>query len=191
MDFKQYGDKNRIWLDLEGVEAISNQKVKGRFETLGALDNGSVLIERNGVKQIVSRTNPFHIYPDRASIAIGEEQHVTIQEIDMAGRTLSEVPHFPGVDRVLLYGYLTPVKLPPLSVHEGRYDPISRRLDKLKLEHAEYQDIEEQGLEHVLIREGILILKIYVKGSVVSPVFSADSSRAPIYQVGIGICFCR
>ena len=30
MDFKQYGDKNRIWLDLEGVEAISNQKVQGR-----------------------------------------------------------------------------------------------------------------------------------------------------------------
>ncbi len=48
-DFKQYGERHRIWVDLEGIEAISNQKVKGRFEILAAVDNGAILIERNGL----------------------------------------------------------------------------------------------------------------------------------------------
>lgn len=161
MDFKQYGDKNRIWVDLEGVGAISNQKVKGRFEILAALDNGAVLIERDGTKQIVSRTKPFQIFPDKVKIAIGKPQHIRTQEIDMAGRTLGEIPRFAETSRVLLYGYLTPARFSPVRIYENRYDSISLRLDKLKLEHADYADIERQGLEHVLIREGILILKIH------------------------------
>ncbi|MDA2926571.1 metal-dependent hydrolase [Acidobacteria bacterium AH-259-G07] len=161
MDFKQYGDKNRIWLDLEGVEAISNQKVRGRFEILAAVDNGAVLIERNGVKQIVSRTKPFQIFPHRVKISIGVRQHITTREIDMGGRTLGEVLRFPDAERVFFYGYVTPAKFTPISVYENRYNPISLRLDKLRFEHAEYRDIREQGLEPVAIREGILVLKIH------------------------------
>ncbi|MFB3079206.1 MAG: metal-dependent hydrolase, partial [Lysobacterales bacterium] len=125
MDFKQYGDKNRIWLDLEGVEAISNQKVQGRFEILAAMDNASVLIQRDGVKQVVSRTKPLQIFPDRVRISIGEEQQITTQEIDMTGRTLGEIPHFSDAERVLLYGYLTPARFTSVSIHENRYNPIS------------------------------------------------------------------
>ncbi|MDA2933689.1 metal-dependent hydrolase [Acidobacteria bacterium AH-259-D05] len=176
MDFKQYGDKNRIWLDLEGVEAISNQKVNGRFEILAAIDNSAVLIERDGVRQIVSRTKPLQIFPDRVRISIGEEKQITTQEINMAGRTLGEIPNFPEAWRVLLYGYVTPVKFTPLSVHEGRYNPISLRLDKLKFDHAEYSDIQEHGLEHVAIREGVLIAKIYRP----TQVSLTDSSVEPV-----------
>ncbi|MDA2930094.1 metal-dependent hydrolase [Acidobacteria bacterium AH-259-O06] len=161
MDFKQYGDKNRIWLELEGVEAISNQKVKGRFEILAALDNGAVLIERGGVKQIVSRTKPFQIFPHKVKITVGEKQHIATREINMAGRTLVEIARFSDAQRVLLHGYLTPARFTPVSVYENRYNPISLRLDKLRLEHADYRDIREQGLEHVAIREGMLILKIH------------------------------
>ena len=48
MDYRAYGDKNRLWPNLEGVEAISNQKIQGRFEILAATDNAALLIERMG-----------------------------------------------------------------------------------------------------------------------------------------------
>jgi hypothetical protein len=70
----------------------------------------------------------------------------------MAGRTLGELPRFAGAGRVLYHGYLTPAKMSPVSVHQDRYDPIAVRLDKLRLEHAEYRDIEEQGIEDLVIR---------------------------------------
>ena len=183
MDFKQYGDKNRIWLDLEGVEAISNQKVRGRFEILAATDNASVLIERDRVKQIVSRTKPFQIFPDRVRIWIDQEQQITTQEIDMAGRTLGEIPHFPDAERVLFYGYLTPAKFTSVSIHENRYNPISLRLDKLKFEHADYGDIREQQLEHVAIREGILIVKIYRLAGAAEPFATGPTEGVPIHYV--------
>lgn len=183
MDFKQYGDKNRIWLDLEGVEAISNQKVQGRFEILAAMDNASVLIERDRVKQIVSRTKPFQIFPNRTRIWIGQEQQITTQEIEMAGRTLGEIPHYADAERVLFYGYLTPAKFTPVSVYENRYNPISLRLDKLKFEHADYEDIQEQRLEHVAIREGILIVKIYRLVGAVEPSVTEPPEGVPIHYV--------
>jgi hypothetical protein len=183
MDFKQYGDKNRIWLDLEGVEAISNQKVQGRFEILAATDNASVLIQRDGIKQIVSRTKPFQIFPDRTRISIGEEQQITTQEIEMAGRTLGEIPHFSDAERVLLYGYLTPARFTSVSIHENRYNPISLRLDKLKFEHADYEDIRDQRLEHVAIREGILIVKIYRLASAAEPPATGPTEGVPIHHV--------
>jgi len=159
-DFKQYGEHNRIWVDLEGIDAISNQKVKGRFEILAAIDNGAVLIDRGGLKQLVSRTAPLHIFPTRAKIAIGEPTAISTKEIQMAGRTLAELPRFPGSTRVLYYGYLTAAKLSPLSVHRDRYDSVALRLDKIRLEHAEYRDIEGQGIGHLVIREGTVIAKI-------------------------------
>ena len=183
MDFKQYGDKNRIWLDLEGVEAISNQKVQGRFEILAATDNASVLIERDRVKQIVSRTKPFQIFPDRTRIWIGQEQQITTQEIEMTGRTLGEIPRYADAERVLLYGYLTPAKFTPVSIHENRYNPISLRLDKLKFEHADYGDIREQQLEHVAIREGILIVKIYRLAGAAEPFATESASGSPIHHL--------
>ncbi|MGI8786017.1 MAG: metal-dependent hydrolase [Acidobacteriota bacterium] len=176
MDFKQYGDKNRIWLDLEGVEAISNQKIRGRFEILAAVDNAAVLVERDGRKQIVSRTEPLEIYPDSARISIGEAVAITTQEINMAGRTLAEIPRFLGADRVLFYGYVTPVRHTLVSVHQGRYNPIALRMDKLKLEHAEWRDIQEQGLEQVAIREGTLMAKVYRSG--LNP--AVDSLAPPV-----------
>lgn len=179
MDFKQYGDKNRIWLELEGVEAISNQKIRGRFEILAATDNAAVLVERDGKKQIVSRTEPLEIYPDSARISIGEAVAISTEEINMAGRTMAEVPRFPGAGRVLFYGYVTPVRHTPVSVHEGRYNPIALRMDKLKLEHAEWRDIQEQGLEQVAIREGILIAKVYRSG--LNP--ALDSLAPPVAPV--------
>jgi len=160
-DFKQYGERNRIWVDLEGIDAISNQKVAGRFEMLAAVDNGAVLIERDGLKQLVSKTAPLHIFPTRAKIAIGEPTMISTREIEMAGRTLGELPRFSGARRVLYYGYLTPAKLTPLSVHRDRYDSIALRLDKIRLEHAEYRDIEEQGIDHLVIREGTVLAKIH------------------------------
>ena len=160
-DFKEYGERNRIWVDLEGVDAISNQKVTGRFEILAAVDNGAILIERDGLKQLVSRTAPLHIFPTKAKIAIGEPTTISTREIQMAGRTLGELPRFPGASRVLYYGYLTPAKLTPLSVHRDRYDSIALRLDKIRLEHAEYRDIEEQGIGHLVIREGTVLAKIH------------------------------
>lgn len=183
MDFKQYGDKNRIWLDLEGVEAISNQKVQGRFEILAAMDNAAVLIERDGVKQTVSRTKPFQIFPDRTRISIGKEQQITTQEIEMAGRTLGEIPHYAVAKRVLFYGYLTPARFTPVSVYENRYKPISLRLDKLKFEHADYGDIREQRLEHVAIREGILIVKIYRLADATEPLASRPTRGVPIHHL--------
>ncbi len=78
----------------------------------------------------------------------------------MAGRTLTEPPRFPGATRVLYYGYLTPAKLASLSVHQDRYDSVALRLDKIRLEHAEYRDIEEQGISYLVIREGTVIAKI-------------------------------
>ncbi len=160
-DFKQYGERNRIWVDLEGVDAISNQKIKGRFEILAAVDNGAILIDRYGVKQLVSRTAPLHIFPTKAKIAIGEPTTISTTEIQMAGRTLGELPQFPDATRVLYYGYLTPAKQAPLSVHRDRYDSVALRLDKLRLEHAECKDIEEQGIGHLVIREGTVLAKIY------------------------------
>jgi hypothetical protein len=183
MDFKQYGDKNRIWLDLEGVEAISNQKVQGRFEILGAMDNASVLIQRDRVKQTVSRTKPFQIFPDRTRISIGKEQRITTQEIEMAGRTLGEIPHYADAERVLFYGYLTPARFTPVSVYENRYNPISLRLEKLKFEHADYEDIQEQQLEHVAIREGILIVKIYRLAGAAELPATGRTEGSPIYHV--------
>ena len=183
MDFKQYGDKNRIWLDLEGVEAISNQKVQGRFEILAAMDNASVLIQRDRVKQIVSRTKPFQIFPDRTRISIGEEQQITTQEIEMAGRTLGEIPHYADAERVLFYGYLTPARFTPVSVFDNRYNPIFLRLDKLKFEHADYEDIREQRLEHVGIREGILIVKIYRLAGAAEPFATGPTEGIPIHHV--------
>jgi|GEM_PF-4136483 len=160
-DFKEYGERNRIWVDLGGIDAISNQKVAGRFEILAAVDNGAVLIERYGLKQIVSRTAPLHIFPTRAKIDIGEPTTISTREIQMAGRTLGELPRFPGATRVLYYGYLTPAKLAPLSIHRDRYDSVALRLDKVKLEHAEYADIEEQGISEMVIREGTVVAKIH------------------------------
>ncbi len=160
-DFKQYGERNRIWIDLEGVDAISNQKVKGRFEILAAVDNGAIVIEREGLKQVVSRTAPLHIFPTKAKIAIGEPTSISTREIQMAGRTLEELPRFRGATRVFYYGYLTPAKLTPLSVHQDRYDSVALRLDKLRLEHAEYRDIEEQGIGQLVIREGTVLAKIH------------------------------
>ena len=183
MDFKQYGDQKRIWLDLEGVEAISNQKVQGRFEILAAMDNASVLIERDRVKQIVSRTKPFQIFPDRVRIWIDQEQQITTQEIEMAGRTLGEIPHYADAQRVLFYGYLTPARFTPVSVYENRYNPISLRLEKLKFEHANYEDIQEQELEHVAIREGILIVKIYRLADATEEPASGPTLGVPIHHV--------
>ena len=183
MDFKQYGDRNRIWLDLEGVEAISNQKVEGRFEILAAMDNAAVLIQRDRVKQIVSRTKPFQIFPDRTRISIGKEQQITTQEIEMAGRTLGEIPHFPDAERVLYYGYLTPAKFTSVSVYENRYNAISLRLDKLKFEHADYGDIQEQRLEHVAIREGILIVKTYRLAGAAEAFATGPTGGVPIHHV--------
>ncbi|MFB3904938.1 MAG: metal-dependent hydrolase [Acidobacteriota bacterium] len=160
-DFKEYGERNRIWVDLEGVDAISNQKVAGRFEVLAAVDSGAVLIEQGGLKQLVSRTAPLHVFPTRVKIAIGEPTTISTREIQMAGRTLGELPRFPGASRVLYYGYLTPAKLAPLSVHRDRYDSVALRLDKLRLEHAEYRDIEEQDIGHLVIREGTVLAKIH------------------------------
>jgi hypothetical protein len=119
-----------------------------------------VLIDQDGVKQIVSRSDPFHLFPLRAWIEIGEPREVVVREVDMAGRTLGEIPEVAGADRELLYGYLTPVKPVSLSVRRDRYDALSPQLDKLRLEHAERRDIVEQGLEHLLIAEGVLIQRV-------------------------------
>jgi hypothetical protein len=159
MDFKEHGEKRRIWLDLEGVESLSNRKVSGRFELLAALDGGSVLIEREGVKQIVSRTAPLQIYPTRAAIALGEPQQISVVRVDMAGRTLGEIPRFPEARRVLIHGFMTPVRLPRVSVREDRLDTVSIRFDKLRLGYAEYEDL--RGMESLLVREGVLTLAVY------------------------------
>jgi prefoldin subunit 5 len=160
MDYRAYGDKNRIWLNLEGVEAISNQKIQGRFEILAATDNAAVLIEREGVKQVVSRTEPLHIYPGRVSIEIGKPVRITTQEIDMRGRNLGEIPRFPNAHRVLFYGHLTPARFASLSIHQERFNAISRSLDKIKLDHAEYRGIQAQNLQNLLIRDGVLVARI-------------------------------
>ena len=177
-DFKQYGERNRIWVDLEGIDAISNQKVKGRFEILAAVDNGAILIERDGLKQLVSRTAPLHIYPNKAKITIGEPTTISTREIQMAGRTLAELPRFPGATRVLYYGYLTPAKLAPLSVHRDRYDSVALRLDKIRLEHAEYRDIEQQGIGHLAIREGTVLAKIHDLPIGLEPIFQNSDREA-------------
>ncbi len=93
--------------------SVFSNKVKGRFEILAAMDNAAVLIQRNGVKQIVSRTKPLQIFPHRVRTSIGKEQQITTEEIDMAGRTLGEIPPFADAERVLFYGYLTPAKFTP------------------------------------------------------------------------------
>jgi inner membrane protein len=160
LDFRAYGDTHRIWVHLEAVERLSNQKMSGRFEVLAVLPNLGVLINREGVKQIVSRSDPFHLFPLRAWIEIGEPREVVVREVDMAGRTLGEIPEVAGADRELLYGYLTPVKRVSPSVRRDRYDALSPQLDKLRLEHAERRDIVEQGLEHALIAEGVLIQRV-------------------------------
>jgi len=69
-------------MHLEGVEKISNQEVKGRYEILAICDNAAILIDRDGTKQLVSRTEPLQIYPERVSIEIGEAVQITTQEID-------------------------------------------------------------------------------------------------------------
>jgi hypothetical protein len=160
MDYRAYGDENRIWLNLEGVEAISNQRIRGRFEILATTDNAAVLIERDGVKQVVSRTPPLQIYPEKVSIEIGNPVQITTQELDMMGRTLGEIPRFPSAYRVLLYGHVTPARFASLSIHQDQFNPISRSLDKIKLDHAEYGDIQAQNLQNLLIREGVLVAKI-------------------------------
>jgi inner membrane protein len=160
MDFRAYGDTHRIWVHLEAVERLSNQKMGGRFEVLSAVPNAGVLIDQDGVKRIVSRSDPFHLFPLRAWIEIGEPREVVVREVDMAGRTLGEIPEVEGADRELLYGYLTPVKPVSPSVRRDRYNALSPRLDKLRPEHAERRDIVEQGLEHALIAEGVLIQRV-------------------------------
>jgi hypothetical protein len=118
-----------------------------------------VLIEREGVKQIVSRTAPLQIYPTRAAIALGEPQEISVVRVDMAGKTLGEIPRFPEARRVLIHGFVTPVRLPRVSVREDRLDSVSIRFDKLRLGYAEYGDL--RGMESLLIREGVLTLAVY------------------------------
>jgi inner membrane protein len=183
MDFKKYGDKNRIWLDLQGVELISNQKVKGQFEILAVMDNGSVLIERNRAKQIVSRTRPLQIFPESTKIRIGESQVISIQHVNMAGRTLGELPRFPEASRVLFYGYLTPAKAARLSIHEDRYNSISERLGKLKLDHADYADVQAQNLKQLAIREGTLLVKIHHPAGNTQPPANVAPTEGTIYEV--------
>jgi inner membrane protein len=160
MDFRAYGDTHRIWVHLEAIERLSNQKMSGRFEVLAVVPNAGVLIDREGVKQIVSRSDPFHLFPLRAWIEIGEPREVVVREVDMAGRTLGEIPRVEGAERELFYGYLTPAKAVSPSVRRDRYDPLSPQLDKLRLEHADRRDIAKQGLQHLLILEGVLIQRV-------------------------------
>jgi inner membrane protein len=160
LDFRAYGDAHRIWVHLEAIERLSNRKMGGRFEVLALVPNAGVLIDRDGVKQIVSRSDPLHLFPLRAWIEIGEPREVVLREVDMAGRTLGEIPRVEGADRELFYGYLTPARAVSPSVRRDRYDPLSPQLDKLRLEHAERRDIVEQGLEHLLILEGVLIQRV-------------------------------
>jgi membrane-bound metal-dependent hydrolase YbcI (DUF457 family) len=159
MDFKEHGERRRAWLDLEGVEGLTNRRVSGRFELLAALDSGSVLIEREGVKQIVSRTAPLQIYPTRTAIVLGEPQEISVVRVDMAGKTLGEIPRFPEARRVLIHGFVTPVRLPRVSVREDRLDTVSIRFDKVKLGYAEYGDL--RGMESLLVREGVITLAVY------------------------------
>ncbi len=71
----------------------------------------------------------------------------------------------------------------PDSLYENRYNPISLRLGKLKFEHADYKEIQEQRLEQVNISEGILIVKIYrLEGAAELPA-TGPPGGSPIHHV--------
>ncbi|MFB3906127.1 MAG: hypothetical protein ACE15E_21995 [Acidobacteriota bacterium] len=90
----------------------------------------------------------------------------------------SELPRFPGATRVLYYGYLTPAKLSPLAVHRDRFDSVALRLDKIRLEHAEYHDIEEQGIGNLVIREGTVLAKLHDLPAGLPDLFSDSQPKA-------------
>ncbi|MBX2991495.1 MAG: metal-dependent hydrolase [Bacteroidetes bacterium] len=168
-DYNELSKTHAVVADITAHDLLTKQKLTGRFEIVGALNDHTLLFKTNDNKlHTVGKEYQAEYVAENILCYKGSPVTTAIRSVDMANHTLGLLAnYFNPDDEVLFFGTLRTrdkVALPPDPDGGDReFSPVKGSSSHLAFNYASMNDITRLGLENVLIEQGTLIARSVVR----------------------------
>jgi membrane-bound metal-dependent hydrolase YbcI (DUF457 family) len=160
-DYNEFSKECAVTAEIAGHNLFSKERIAGSFSVNGTLDDNTLLFTgSDGRLHTLGKEYRAEYAAERIVCNKGELVRTEIQTLDMTDRPLSQIPQFlDNASQNSLFGTLNTeahVKLPKQS---AGFNPISGGGGELEFKYATYGDIQECGLEDVIVLAGQLTIR--------------------------------
>jgi inner membrane protein len=182
-DYNEFSRTHSVFAEIVAHDLLTKEQLNGTFEILGALDDHTLLFKGK----------------DRKPHTVGKEYHAefvaedvlcfkdvpvttSIRTIEMANQTLGLLVNYVQPDRgTLFFGTVRTKDKVALPPDDREFSPLKGTATHLVCNYASLDDIEQLGLNNILVEQGTLIARSLV------PVRNRDSAfthvRSPFTEV--------
>jgi inner membrane protein len=181
LDYHDYATNNESYIDLEAVDNVTYEKIKGKFKIVGSTGRGTLVIACSPELRTVGNYDNDNWRPVKARVVKGEPIKIVTQEVDLSHRVLGDIEYFLDKSQdQRLYGSVEVIDQANVPYLPGLYNPVDVKGKNLVLTHATLKDIEKLNLSEVYIKEGKLLIKTDLKES--EHLTNVDSKKAEMLK---------
>lgn len=163
-DYQDYTTDYEAYVELEAVDNLSYEKVKGRYKVVGNIGRSTLVIACSPQLRTVGSYDDNNWRPLKARIVKGEPVRFITQEVDMAHRLVGDIQWF--LDKRYsqrIYGSIETIEQVDVPYIVDLYNPVTVRGKSLVFKYATLQDIEKFDLDNVYVQEGNLMITTELK----------------------------
>jgi inner membrane protein len=159
--FKRYGSNQQIFVEVEGIHNVTNQKVKGNYKIIAAAAESSVLAQDDkGVLYQIGNDPASQIKPIAVETKLGEKLTIKSTQKNIENQfvvdMLKELPKAAYISGSLFLDDLTDLKLP---IELERFSVLAIYAGQIELRNATPDQILDK-LGEMYIIAGQIIVKV-------------------------------
>ncbi len=163
-DYQDYTTDYETFVELEAVDNLSYEKVKGRFKVVGNIGKNTLVVACSPELRTAGNYEDNNWRPTKARIIKGEPVKFVTQEVDMAHRLLGDIQWFlDNRYHQRIYGSIETIDQVNLPYMVDLYNSVTARGKSLVFKYGSLQDIKKFALENVYVKEGKLMITTELK----------------------------
>ena len=188
-DYNEFSKEYLVTADIVGHNLFSKEKIAGSFRVNGTLDDHTLLFTgSDGRLHTLGKEYVAEYAAEQIVCNKGEPARTEIRTFDMTDRPLSQIAQLlENTSQNSLFGTLNTETHVNMPKQNAGFNPISGGGGELEFKYATYGDIQENGLEDVIILGGQLTIRA-------SHLFRQHEGRSRVCRTSVpttGICRIR
>ena len=180
-----------VQIEVEASDPQHMRRLEGTFEAIGTTGANTLLVRdtTNGRVFSLGPAYTANFQPSRVIAHQGAQVQVSRRQIDLAGRVLADLESLvpAGTNgqpvRHLIDGQVTVTEASGVTPDEFRFNTVTGSEKRLSFQFATLADIERLDLSGLIVEQGTVTLRVYVREGEAEDYDPQDMARSQVRRV--------
>lgn len=163
-DYNEFIMTHRVIADIEAVNNLTRQTIKGEYPVIGVLDNETILFRKEGKLYTLGNSTKDMYIVENVVCRKDKPVRIDVKYVTLKDQLLSDIMYyFPqNAEENLVFGECVMKDPARISRSYDKFNPVTVDQSKVKLEYATSEDLSENGLLQLPVQSASLMIKSYI-----------------------------